>query len=329
MKKLFFVSLIIIQSCVVLAQNCCVNDSTIREIQFPLTEHDTETVFVYLNNEWVALPYLDMVPADSIQKMEVKNDEYDNRAIFLTVSPETVAAVKGEMKKLFINFDPRCEFPGGNGKLKEWIDANIRVPDGYKGCERVMVRFTVLPDGSIRNPQIIKPSKNESANEEALRLVNELPNFRVKYFTPRKSNINLCLPITFREPGVLLIRGDEQLQRVLYEPESSPLYLNGGSVGLLSDFYTILEKTAPVAQDCVNGVALISFKILKDGSIDPNSIKIIRNRSIPEDYMNAAIGAIKKLGKFEPGKINGSPLNVTYNLPVKYPVPLEYIKTSE
>lgn len=149
MKKLILVSSIIIQSCVAFAQNCCVNDSTIREIQFPLTEQDTETVFFYLNNEWIAGAYLDMVPTDSIQKMEVKNDEYDNRAVFLTVSPEIVAGLKAEMKKLFINLDPRCEFPGGNGKLKEWIDANIKVPEGYKGCEIVMVRFTVLPDGSI------------------------------------------------------------------------------------------------------------------------------------------------------------------------------------
>lgn len=324
MKKLFLLSLIIVQSCVVLAQNCCVTDSTIREIQFPLTEHDTETVFFYFNNEWIAGASPEMVPTDSIQKMRVKNDEYDNRAIFLTVSPETVARIKAEMKKLFINLDPRCEFPGGSGKLKEWIDANIKVPEGYKGCERVVVGFTVYPDGSIHTPQIIKQSKNESANEEALRLVNALPKFRVKYFTPRKSNINLCLPITFREPGAIFIRGDGQEHRVYYEPEQTPHYLNGGDKGLLSDFYTTLSKIAPVTQDSIKSRAVVRFTVSKDGSIDPNSIKILRNRSVPEDYMDAAIEAIKKLGKFEPGKMNGVPLNVTYTLPIEYPVPLKY-----
>ena len=149
----------------------------------------------------------DLVPADSIRKMEVKNDEYGNRAVFLTVSPETVAGIKAKMKKLFINLDPRCEFPGGNGKLKEWIDANLRVPEGYKGSERVIVDFTVHPDGSIGNAKIMRPSKNEAANQEALRLVNALPNFRVKYLTPRKSDLHYCIPITFREPGAIFIRG--------------------------------------------------------------------------------------------------------------------------
>lgn len=209
MKKLILVSLIIVQSCIAVAQNCCANDTIVREIQFPLTQRDTETVFYYFNNEWIAGGAIDMVPTDSIQKMEVKNDEYGNRAVFLTVSPETVAGIKAEIKKLFINLDPRCEFPGGNGKLKEWIDANIRVPEGYKGSERVMVAFTVHPDGSISDPKIMRPSKNEEANAEALRLVNSFPNFRVKYFTPRKSNLNYCVSITFKEPGAIFIRGDE------------------------------------------------------------------------------------------------------------------------
>ena len=128
MKKLILVSSIIIQSCIAFAQNCCVNDSTIREIQFPLTERDTETVFFYFNDEWIRGASLDMVQADSIQKVEVKNDEYGNRALFLTVSPETLAQIKADARKIWVCDDPRCEFPGGNGKLKEWIDENIRIP---------------------------------------------------------------------------------------------------------------------------------------------------------------------------------------------------------
>jgi len=179
MKKSFLVSLIIIQSCITFAQNCCVNDSIIREIHSHLTEQDNEPPFFYFNNEWIAGASLGMVPTDSIQKMEVKTDEYDNRALFLTVSPAFLAQLKAETRKFFINLDPICEFPGGHGKLKKWIDANIKVPEGYKGCERVAVNFIVHPDGSISNAKIWKPSKNEAANEEALRLVNAMPKFRV------------------------------------------------------------------------------------------------------------------------------------------------------
>lgn len=210
MKKIFLISLIIAQACIAFAQDYCVNDTIVREIQFPLTLQGTKSEFFYFNNEWFRGAYPDMVPADSIQRAEVKNDEYGNRSVFLTVSPETLAQIKADARKIWVCDDPRCEFPGGNGKLKEWIDENIRIPEGFKGSERVFVKFTVHPDGSISDPTIFRrPSKNEAVNQEALRLVNALPKFRVKYYTPQKKNFQLFLPITFKEPGVIFIRGDE------------------------------------------------------------------------------------------------------------------------
>lgn len=205
-------SLLLAHACILFAQDRCTDDTTFREIQFPLTENDTETVFYYFNNEWIADARIDMVEKDSIIAMEVKNDEYGNRAIFVTVSPENLARLKSDVheatKDIWINRDPICEFPGGNGKLKEWLEANIRIPDGYKGSERVLVQFKVQPDGTVTDAKIFKPSKNDNANAEALRLTNALPKFRVKYCTPKKSPIRLTLPIRFKEPGAIFIRGN-------------------------------------------------------------------------------------------------------------------------
>ncbi len=210
MKKLFLIVLIVVQSCIAFAQDYCVNDTIVREIQFPLSLQDTKSEFFYFNNEWIPLAYENEVHPDSIQSVEIKNDEYGNRSAFFTVSPEYLAHIKAEQRKYFINLDPRCEFPGGNGKLKEWIDENIRIPEGFKGSERVLVQFTVHPDGSISDAKITRrPSRNEAVNQEALRLVNALPKFRVKYCTPQKGNLRYLLPITFKEPGAIFIRGGE------------------------------------------------------------------------------------------------------------------------
>lgn len=210
MKKLFLISLIIGQACIAFAQNYCENDTIAREIQFPLTERDCETVFYYFNNEWIPGAGLDMVPRDSIQAAEIKNDEYGNRAVFFTVSSETQDRIKAEARNTWPYLEPRCEFTGGNGKLKEWLDENIRIPEGFKGSERVFVKFTVHPDGSISDATIYRRrSQNEAVNQEALRLVNAMPKFRVKYYTPQKKNLHLTLPITFKEPGTIFIRGGE------------------------------------------------------------------------------------------------------------------------
>lgn len=210
MKKLLLMSLIIGQACIAFAQNNCENDTIAREIQFPLTERDCETVFYYFNNEWIPGAGLDMVPRDSIQAAEIKNDEYGNRAVFFTVSSETQDRIKAEARNTWPYLEPRCEFTGGNGKLKEWLDENIRIPEGFKGSERVFVKFTVHPDGSISDATIYRRrSQNEAVNQEALRLVNAMPKFRVKYYTPQKKNLHLTLPITFKEPGTIFIRGGE------------------------------------------------------------------------------------------------------------------------
>ena len=209
MKNLLIVSLILTQSCIAFAQNYCVNDTIIREIQFPLTLND-KTEFFYFNDEWIPGAHPGLVEADAIQKAEVKNGEYGNPAIFLTVSPENLAQIKAEARKVWVDLDASCEFPGGNGKLKEWLDENIRIPEGFKGSERVLVKFTVHPDGSISDPTIFRrPSKNEAVNQEALRLLNALPNFRVKYYIPHlKKSFSYYLPITFKEPGRIFIRGE-------------------------------------------------------------------------------------------------------------------------
>lgn len=210
MKKLFLSALIIGQSCIAFAQNYCENDTIAREIQFPLTERDCETVFYYFNNEWIPGAGLDMVPRDSIQAAEIKNDEYGNRAVFFTVSSETQDRIKAEARNTWPYLEPRCEFTGGNGKLKEWLDENIRIPEGFKGSERVFVKFTVHPDGSISDATIYRRrSQNEAVNQEALRLVNAMPKFRVKYCTPKRAPLHFMLPIMFKEPGTIFIRGCE------------------------------------------------------------------------------------------------------------------------
>lgn len=210
MKKLLIASALLIQSSITFAQN----DSIPREIQFPLTEEDTETVFCYFNDEWIPGASVEMVPADSISKIDIKDDQYGNRAVFITLPPETFSQLKAKVhednKRLWREYPyPVCEFPGGNGKLKEWLDANIIIPEGYEGSERVVVSVKVQPDGTITDPNIIKPSKNNAANAEALRLVNSLPKFRVKYFTPKKVPLRIMLPIRFKSPGTIYIRGSK------------------------------------------------------------------------------------------------------------------------
>lgn len=191
---------------VIFAQQSELDETIYRRFQFPLTDSDTRSTFFYFNGEWFPGANLEEVKPDQIKSVEIKEDEYGNRAIFLTVSQEIIEQIRSGVDDKLINLDPICEFPGGNGRMMEWISENMKIPQTLDGRVCVVTAIKILPDGTVSDAKILRPSNNEEANHEALRLVNSLPKFRVKYQTPYKEPLYYSLPITFSVPGSIIIR---------------------------------------------------------------------------------------------------------------------------
>ena len=159
--------------------------------------------FVYFNNEWIPGADINMVYPDSITTIEIKNDKYGNRCAFVSLPSIAFESLKMQVEKsnegLWAEYGPFCEFPGGNSKMKKWAEENIRIPEGFKGKERIVVIFSVQPDGRVTDGKVFKGSENEEVNEEALRLVEILPKFNVYYYAPKKEPIHFTWPILFEE----------------------------------------------------------------------------------------------------------------------------------
>lgn len=67
------------------------------------------------------------------------------------------------------------EFPGGQAKLKEFVYANLQKPkDSTPG--KIYTRFTVLADGQVTNPVIIK-GLNKNCDKAVIEVINKLPKF--------------------------------------------------------------------------------------------------------------------------------------------------------
>lgn len=92
------------------------------------------------------------------------------------------------------------QFPGGVGKMMEYLSVNLRYPKEAeeKGLQgRVIANFVIEPDGSITNAKVVKPL-DPALDAEALRLVNGMPKW-----TPGKQDgvpmrVKYTIPITFR-----------------------------------------------------------------------------------------------------------------------------------
>ena len=102
-------------------------------------------------------------------------------------------------KSLFDIMDQIASFPGGDGKMKEWLSRNVKYPavaeeNGVQG--RVIVRFVVGKDGSISKASVIR-SVDPSLDKEALRVVRAMPRWMPSKIGGEAVAVWMKLPVTF------------------------------------------------------------------------------------------------------------------------------------
>lgn len=91
------------------------------------------------------------------------------------------------------------QMPEFQGNLAAYLQKNLRYPDFAKENNiegRVIIQFVVNEDGSIGNA-IIKKGIGGGCNEEALRVVNTMPNWKPGMQNGKHVKVYYTLPITF------------------------------------------------------------------------------------------------------------------------------------
>ncbi len=91
------------------------------------------------------------------------------------------------------------EFPGGLEAMQDYIQKNLSYPkwaieNGVKG--KVVMSFVVMPDGSIELSEIEK-GIGFGCDEEALRVLREMPKWSPGIQNGKKVAVKLILPIRF------------------------------------------------------------------------------------------------------------------------------------
>lgn len=100
-------------------------------------------------------------------------------------------------------FDVEAEFPGGIDALHKFIQDSINLMEVMEFSDEEMynkltVRFLVSKDGSIENAIISKAGAYcPPCNQEALRLVRSMPNWKPATLNGRPVSMFFALPIIF------------------------------------------------------------------------------------------------------------------------------------
>ncbi|MBK5285275.1 MAG: TonB family protein [Bacteroidia bacterium] len=115
----------------------------------------------------------------------------------IDLPPEPI--VDGDEGKIFTIVEEMPSFPGGESKLFEYLRNNIKYPpvareNGVVG--RVYVTFVVGKDGKINDAKILR-GIGAGCDEEALRVVRSMPDWKVGKQNGRPVSVQYNLPINF------------------------------------------------------------------------------------------------------------------------------------
>ena len=119
------------------------------------------------------------------------------------------------------------------------------------------------------------------------------------------SNVELIM----QNPGTQLVEGTD----IYISAEVMPQY-PGGNQAMMTYLGNNIVYPESCKEEGVEGVVFVSFIINEEGKL--KDLKVLRS---PDDRLSAnAMEVVGKMPKWTPGKQDGKPVKVQYNLPISY-----------
>ena len=133
------------------------------------------------------------------EDLNINAEVEQNEVIEEYVAPEVVEEEVVE-QEIFQIVEEMPSFPGGEGKLLEYVAKNIKYPQiaretGIQG--RVFVGFVVEPDGSVSNVKILR-GIGGGCDEEAMRVIKSLPKWKPGKQRGKDLRVSYQIPVMFK-----------------------------------------------------------------------------------------------------------------------------------
>jgi len=135
-----------------------------------------------------------------VDAVEFKSEDDQNTKVEIRQAPVVVEVEEEEEDKIFDVVEENPEFPGGMQALNRYFRDNVRYPVMAQEMNiqgKVLVKFTVWKDGSIRDAQVVR-SADKSLDQEAIRLVSRMPKWKPGKQRGKAVNCKFTVPVTFK-----------------------------------------------------------------------------------------------------------------------------------
>lgn len=119
--------------------------------------------------------------------------------LFCTLGVSAQSNSTSRTERLFDVVEEMPMFPGGNAALMDFLANNIKYPqvaeeNGIQG--RVVLTFTVEPDGSLTEVKVVR-GVDIALDKEAIRVVKSMPKWIPGKVGGQPVAVKYTLPITF------------------------------------------------------------------------------------------------------------------------------------
>ena len=160
----------------------------------------------------------------------------------------------------FATVEVKPMFNGGEAiEFSKWVNENLKYPQAAKDAGvqgRVVLQFTVYPDGSVRDTKVLR-GVNPDLDAEALRVISSSPDWTPGYVKGEPVKVTYTFPVIF------------QLSGKKTEPKTASIHVTGeaGDVfirGALADSVLFVLDGKPVNRKDVNLETIESIQVLKD-----------------------------------------------------------------
>lgn len=112
----------------------------------------------------------------------------------------TTLKKSGQSNDVFMVVEQMPEYPGGEAEMRKFIAENVQYPEDAKlsgASGTAYIKFVVGKNGKVTLPEIIKSSGTESIDNEALRVIKLLPDFKPGMQRGQVVDVQLTVPIKF------------------------------------------------------------------------------------------------------------------------------------
>jgi TonB family protein len=218
------------------------------------------------------------------------------------------------------------QYTGGEEAMMKYVAENIKYPQAAKDKNisgRVFVSFVIEKDGSVSNVKVVR-GIGGGCDEEAARVIKEMPKWKPGMQKGKPVRVNYMMPIFFKlddgQPAKSVKK--EKANNSDMTPDKNGVYqiveempkFPGGEDALMDYVSKNVVYPKEAQEKGISGRVFVGFIVEKDGSV--SDVKVLRG--IGGGCDEEAVRVISGLPKWKPGKQEGKPVRVSYQMPINF-----------